>query len=186
MTIKRCPIIPIKQHPVYNNGVDAKLLKLLPQVRSPKYVLDSALCYAKLKVIGEKPPLRPASRTSARPAMSAQHIRNFSILFLAWFIPNVVPDSSKRSFAYSKVRENSNFQTYISCHEKIFQQMENIQNNGYAGIDAGTQMRYFLWGIDKPSLKTAVQICKSKDTYSIFTSTIALLISRGWCKSCQL
>ncbi len=45
--------------------------------------------------------------------------------------------------------------------------MENLKNDGYAGIDIGTCMFYSLGRIDKPSLKTAVQICKSQDSYSV-------------------
>ncbi len=56
---------------------------------------------------------------------------------------------------------------YIACHNKTFQQMDNLKNNGYAGIDISTHVHYFLRGIDKPSVKTAEQICKSQDSYSI-------------------
>ncbi len=56
MMIKRCLIIPIKQHQIYYNGVDTKLRKGLHDVRSPEYVLDLAMCYAELKIIVEKTP----------------------------------------------------------------------------------------------------------------------------------
>ncbi len=45
--------------------------------------------------------------------------------------------------------------------------MENLKNDGYAGIDAGTHASYFLGGIDEHSLKKAVQICDSQDSYGI-------------------
>ncbi len=45
--------------------------------------------------------------------------------------------------------------------------MQNLKNGGYAGIDPGTCAHYFLGGIDKPSLKTAVQIYESQDHDSI-------------------
>ncbi len=45
--------------------------------------------------------------------------------------------------------------------------MENLKNDGYAGIDPSTCVPYFLGGIDKPSLKTAVSICESQDHYSV-------------------
>ncbi len=49
--IKRCSIIPIEQHGIYANRVDAKLLKDIHDRSSPKYLLDSATCYAELKTI---------------------------------------------------------------------------------------------------------------------------------------
>ncbi len=45
--------------------------------------------------------------------------------------------------------------------------MENLKAEGYAGIDFGTRVRYFLGGIEEPSLRTAVQICESQDHYSV-------------------
>ncbi len=45
--------------------------------------------------------------------------------------------------------------------------MQNLKNKGYAGINFGTCVHYFLGGIKEPSLKTAVQICESQDHYSV-------------------
>ncbi len=45
--------------------------------------------------------------------------------------------------------------------------MQNLKTKGYAGIEFGTFVRYFLGGIEEPSLKTAVQICESQDHYSV-------------------
>ncbi len=53
-----CPVIPIEQHPIYYYGANDKLLKDMPDLRSPKYALDSAMCYAKLKIIVEKTPTK--------------------------------------------------------------------------------------------------------------------------------
>ncbi len=49
--IERCPIIPIKQHVIYANRVGTELLEDMYDLRSPKYLLDSAMSYAKLKII---------------------------------------------------------------------------------------------------------------------------------------
>ncbi len=59
------------------------------------------------------------------------------------------------------------FKTSIACHKKIAQQTENFKNDSYAGVDAGSCVCYFLWCVDKPSLKTAVMICKSQDSYIV-------------------
>ncbi len=56
MMIEWCPIIPIKQHGIYANGVDTELLKDLCDLRSPEYLLDSAMCYAELKIITQNTP----------------------------------------------------------------------------------------------------------------------------------
>ncbi len=51
MMIKQCPIIPIEQHATYYNRVDADMLKGLTDQLSPEFLLDLAMCYAKLKFI---------------------------------------------------------------------------------------------------------------------------------------
>ncbi len=71
------------------------------------------------------------------------------------------------SLKYKGGFKTNNFQMYVAHLKKIFQQMENLKTVGYAGIDAGTNICYFLRGIDKPFLKTPVQICKSQDFYSV-------------------
>ncbi len=43
MMIKQCPMIPIEQHGIYANGIDAELLKDMHDLRSPEYLLDSAM-----------------------------------------------------------------------------------------------------------------------------------------------
>ncbi len=60
---------------------------------------------------------------------------------------------------------------------KIYQQIENIKNDCYAGIDPGTCMCFFLQGIDNPSLITAVQIFESQDHYSISFQNCALYLT---------
>ncbi len=55
--------------------------------------------------------------------------------------------------------------------------MQNLKADGYAGIYLGTQVRYFLAGIEEPSLKTAVQICESQDHYSVDFQACALYLT---------
>ncbi len=45
--------------------------------------------------------------------------------------------------------------------------MQSLKTDGYATNDPGTCVHYFFGGIDEPSLKTAFQICESKDQYSV-------------------
>ncbi len=56
MMIKWCPIIPIEQHGIYFGGTDAKLLKEMHDLQSRGYAIDSAMCYAELRIIVEKSP----------------------------------------------------------------------------------------------------------------------------------
>ncbi len=56
MLIKRCFITSIEQHGVYVKVVNAKVPEGLHDVRSPKSVLELAMCYTKLKIIVEKTP----------------------------------------------------------------------------------------------------------------------------------
>ncbi len=79
--------------------------------------------------------------------------------------PRDINDRLKTSFVPSLTKrnsKNSNFQTYVAHHQKIFLQMQNLESDRYAGIDIGTCLRFFLFGIDKLTLKTAVQICESQ------------------------
>ncbi len=66
---------------------------------------------------------------------------------------------------------------YVAHHENSFQQMQNLKNDCYAGIYLVTCVRYFLGGIDKPLFKTAVQICKSQDQYSVSFQNCALYLT---------
>ncbi len=58
--IERFPIIPIKQHGIYHSGIDAELLEAMHDLLLPKYVVDSAICFAGLKLIVEKTPQNSA------------------------------------------------------------------------------------------------------------------------------
>ncbi len=60
MTIERCPITPIRQCPVSYNRVYAELLEELSDynLQSPEFVLDLAVCYAKVKIISERTPAK--------------------------------------------------------------------------------------------------------------------------------
>ncbi len=77
------------------------------------------------------------------------------------------PGFTQCSLKYKGEYKTNNFLMYIAPHEKIFQQMENLKNDSYAGIDASTCVSYFLGGINETSIKTAVQICESQDSYSV-------------------
>ncbi len=87
-----------------------------------------------------------------------------------------------RILKYKGKYKQNNFWSNVVRHEKIYQQMQNLKNDGYAGIDPGTHVCYFLGEIDKPSLKTAVQICESQDRYSTdfqaCTSYLATMVQR--------
>ncbi len=43
--------------------------------------------------------------------------------------------------------KNSDLQIYVDDHKKIFQQMQNFNANGFAGINIGTHVHFFLSGI---------------------------------------
>ncbi len=52
--------------------------------------------------------------------------------------------------------------------------MQHLKSNDFAGTNIGTCICIFLSGIDKPSLKTAVKIYESQDSYSTNFHTCAL------------
>ncbi len=63
-----------------------------------------------------------------------------------WFYP-VSRQTAGRRFVHpqekGKYKQNI-FRTYVDKHKKIYQQMQNLKNNGYAGINPGTCVQYFL------------------------------------------
>ncbi len=56
MMIERYPIIPIEQHGIYYGGTDVKLLEEMYDLQSLEYAVDSAMCFAELKLIVDKTP----------------------------------------------------------------------------------------------------------------------------------
>ena len=168
--IERCPIIPIDQHGIYANGVDAELLEDMTDLRSAEYLLDSAMCYAELKIITQNTPAETCINEFRKT-------RDFRAAYLKLKLTFLGPgftqrragqlEEELRTLKYKGEYKGNNFQTYIARHEKIYQQMQNLKAEGYAGIYFGTRVRYFLGGIEEPSLKTAVQICESQDHYSV-------------------
>ncbi len=84
MMINRCPIIPIEQHQVYYHRVNTKILEGLYNVRFPKYVLDLAMCYAKLKIIVEKTPAMTCINKFCKTREVCTAFKKHRILFLDW------------------------------------------------------------------------------------------------------
>ncbi len=70
------------------------------------------------------------------------------------------------SLKYKGEFKTNNFWIYVTCHEKIYQQINNLNADGYPSIDNNTCIHYFLNGIDEPSLKTVVQIGESQTSFS--------------------
>ncbi len=152
-------------------------------LRSPKYVVDSAMCYSKLKLIVKMTP----AETCINEFHKIHYVRAAYEKLQAKFLgPGFTEHQGGqlkeelRSLKYRGKHKHNNFQMYVTCHKKIYQQMENLKNDGYADINPGTCMHYFLGGIDKPSLKTAVQICESQDLYSVCFQNCAST-SPPWC-----
>ncbi len=157
--IEQCHIIPIEQHGIYANGNDAALLNHLHDLRFPEYLLDSAMCYAELKIIRKN--------TSSETCINKFHkICNVcsanKTLRLTFLGPRFTQHHARQlkeelhALKYKGKYKHSNFQTYIACHKKIYQKMQSLKTNGYTGIDFGTCVHYLLGGIKEPSLKTTV------------------------------
>ncbi len=167
--IECCPIIPIEQHGIYANRVDSKLLKAMSDLWSPKFLLDSA-CFAELKLITQN----TAAETCINEFYKTRDVRAAYLkLWLTFLGPGFTQrragqlEEELRFLKYKGEYRNNNFQTYIAWHKKIYQLMQNLKTNGYAAINFGTRVRYFLGGIKEHSLKTDVQICESQDHYSV-------------------
>ncbi len=183
--IERCPIIPIEQHGIYHNGMDAKLLEEMHDLHSPEYAVDSAMCYAELKLIIDKTPAEICINKFHKTCnVSAAFKKLQTTFFGPGFTQHCAGqlEEDLHTLRYKGKYKQNNFQSFVTCHEKIYQQMQNLKNDGYAGIDPGTHVQYFLEGLDKPSLKNSVQICKSQDHYSTdfqaCVSSLATMVQR--------
>ncbi len=115
MMMVQCPMIPIKQHSIYYNRVDADVIKGFDDLPSPKYLLDSALCYAKLKVIVHHTPAETCINEFHKTHNASE--RNFRIHSLDLVSPRGTEESSKMSCILSSTKgdwefKNSNFKTH--------------------------------------------------------------------------
>ncbi len=93
-----------KQHQVYYNGVGAELLEGLHDVRSPKHVLDLAMCYGELKIIVDKTPAKTCINRFCKTHNICPTYRKLQYTFLGLDLLNVATDSSKRSFTPSSIK----------------------------------------------------------------------------------
>ncbi len=127
------------------------------------------MCYAKLKLIVDKTLAEICINEFCKTCNVCAVFKKLQTTFLGpGFTQRCAGqlEEDLRNLKYKGKYKQNHFQSYVARHEKIYQQMQNLKNNGYAGIDPGTCVHYFLGEIDEPSLKTAVQICESQDHYS--------------------
>ncbi len=135
--------IPIKQHGIYHGRMDAKLFKEMHVLHSPKYAVDSAMCLAELKLIVEKTPSEICINEFCKTRNALDAFKKLQTTFLG---PSFTQhcagqlEEKLQSAKYKSKYKHSNFQSYIAKHKKIFQQMENFKNDGYAGINPGTRV----------------------------------------------
>ncbi len=169
--IEQCPIIPINQHAIYYNGVETKLLEDMTDLQSPEFLFYTAMCYAELKIIITKSPAKTCINKFCKTRNVCAAYKKLQFIYLGLGFTLFYAGQLKDELFCLKYKgrfKTINFQMYIACHEKILHQMENLK-----GIDAGTCLCYFLGGINKPSLKTAVRICESQASYSTDFHTCA-------------
>ncbi len=112
------------------------------------------MCYAELKLIVDKTPAKICINKFCKTRNFCAAFKKLQTTFLG---PSFTQSQARqleedlRTLRYKCEYKQNNFQSYVAYHNKIYQQMENLKNDGYAGIDPGTPMQYFLGGIDKPS-----------------------------------
>ncbi len=115
--IEHCPIIPINQHGIYANGVKAELLKDMHDLRSPKYLLHSAMCYAKLKIIMQNTSAKTCINEFCKTCDFRAAYKKLRLTFLGpgfnHFQAGQLEDEL-RSLKYKGEYKNSNFQMYIA------------------------------------------------------------------------
>ncbi len=121
--IEQCLIIPIKQHGIYANRVDTKLLKEMYDFRSPKYLFDSTMCYAELKIIMQNTSAKTCIDKFCKTCNVRGAYRKLRLTFLGpgftHFCTGQLEDELQ-SLKYKGEYKHSNIQMYIACHEKIY------------------------------------------------------------------
>ncbi len=147
--IEWCLIIPIEQHHIYYHGVNAEILEKLSDHRSPKFIIDSAMSYADLRIIVEKTPAEIFIKKFHKTGNICTAFNKLQLTFLG---PGFTQhhagqlEEEIRSLKYKGEFKYNNFQMYVAGHKKIFQQLQNLNNDGYAGISPCTYVHYFLGG----------------------------------------
>ncbi len=122
--IERCPIIPIEQHGIYANGIDAELLKAMHDLQSPEYLLDLAMCYAKLKIITLNTSAETCINEFCKTHNFCTAYLKLKLTFLGPGFTQQCAGQLKQEFCTLKYKgeyKGNNFQTYIAQHEKIYQ-----------------------------------------------------------------
>ncbi len=122
------------------------------------------MCYAKPKIIVEKTPAETCINKFCTTHNVCIAFRKLQLTFLGPCCTQHHTRQRKEELCLTKYKEefkHNNLNIYVAHYKKIYQQMQKLKTDGFAGIDPGTCIHYFLVGIDKSSLKTTVQICKS-------------------------
>ncbi len=131
----------------------------------------------------KRPLLRPVLTSSERPTTSTLHTRNSGSPFLVQVLPSTAPDSLKRRFDPLSTKGNSI--TATTSHillAMIYQQMQNLKINGYAGIDLGHVCNTFLGELKKPPSRLLSKV----GNFNIYTVLISKSVPcasypQPWC-----
>ncbi len=131
--IERCPIIPIEQHLIYYNGVNAELIKEISDLQSPHYVLDLVMCYAKLKIIVEKTPAVTCMNEIYETHNVGAVFKKFQCTFCGLGFIQYCTRQLKEELCLLTYKVQDQQLPDICClpQENL---MENLKNNGYDGI----------------------------------------------------
>ncbi len=123
------------------------------------------MCYAKLMLIMAKNPGKTCINKFYKTYYFCANYQKLQTLFFAlgFAQQHARPLKAKLcSLKYKWEFKGNNIQTYIVHHKTIFQHMNYLKVDGYFGINAGMCVWHFLAGINKSSLETPVQTCKSQ------------------------
>ncbi len=101
------------------------------------------MCFVELKLIVEKTPAEICINEFCKTRNVRAAFKKLQTTFLG---PTFTQRRARqleeelRNTKYKGKFKQNNFQSYIAKHKKIFQQMENLKNDGYAGINPGTRV----------------------------------------------
>ncbi len=148
--IKRCSIIPINEHVQYYNRTDTDVLKELGDFSSPEYVLDSANCYAELKVIVTRTPTKTCMNEFHKTCNVCAAFKKLKFTFIGPSFTQQCTVQFEDKCVPSSIRDNPR----PTAPRPMLSTMRRSIS------------KCFLNMTDKSSLKIAVQIYESQFHYS--------------------
>ncbi len=143
--IEICHVIPIEKHSVYYNRVNTKLLE--PDVRTPKYVLHLAICYAKLQALVEKTPAKTSINKFHKTCNVRASFKKLQDSFLGSGFTQHGTRQLKEELCSLKYKwefKTNNFQLHVACPRRSSSRLRTSRMMDMLGLMLAHMYTTFL------------------------------------------